>query len=234
MSAAHTIGRLGRDINTDINTLTSMQHDALDERHDLGTTLRAAGPDAPTLCGDWTTAVLTAHLLRRERSLVEAAGRLPVARFRQHADRHLVELATHVPYEQLVARFEAGPPPYSPWALPPLREAVNLLEYVIHHEDVRRAVPDAHPRLLPVARQRAVWSRLRFAAPVTLRAVPVGVRLIWPGHGERRTRRDPVVTVTGDPVELALVAFGRQRVARVDYDGPAGDVATVSGARIAI
>jgi hypothetical protein len=43
-----------------------------------------------------------------------------------------------------------------------------------------------------------------------------------------------VVTVGGEPVELALVAFGRQRVAQVDYDGSAADVATVSGAKIRI
>ncbi len=40
--------------------------------------------------------------------------------------------------------------------------------------------------------------------------------------------------MTGDPVELALVAFGRQRVAHVDYDGTAEDVDVVRGARIAI
>ena len=44
----------------------------------------------------------------------------------------------------------------------------------------------------------------------------------------------PGTTVTGDPVELALVAFGRQRVAHVDYDGTAEDVDVVRGARIAI
>ena len=43
-----------------------------------------------------------------------------------------------------------------------------------------------------------------------------------------------MVTVTGDPVELALVAFGRQRVAQVVYDRDPTDVATVSGAKISI
>ena len=33
-----------------------------------------------------------------------------------------------------------------------------------------------------------------------------------------------MVTVTGEPLELALLAFGRQRVAQVDYDGAAEDV----------
>ncbi|MDT4934484.1 MAG: hypothetical protein QOK11_2376 [Pseudonocardiales bacterium] len=215
-----------------------MEHHALDERHELSQALRAAGPDAPTLCGEWTTAVLAAHLVQRERSLVEAAGRLPVGSLRRRADEALHELAERTPYDQLVAAVDSGPPFYSPWALAPLREAVNLLEYVVHHEDVRRGVPGTGPRAMPIARQRAIWSRLRLSAPFTMRAVPVGVRLLWPGHGEILTRRAkhgfPVVTVGSEPVELALVAFGRQRVAQVDYDGSAADVATVSGAKIRI
>jgi hypothetical protein len=35
------------------------------------------------------------------------------------------------------------------------------------------------------------------------------------------------VTVTGDPLELALVAFGRQAMAEVEYDGPSADIAVV-------
>jgi uncharacterized protein (TIGR03085 family) len=220
-----------------------MQHHAVDERQELSETLRAAGPDAPTLCGDWTTSVLAAHLVQRERSLAEAAGRLPVRRLRRRANQALSELASREPYERLVAAVQKGPsmsesgrfvPLAALWSVPPFREAVNLLEYAIHHEDVRRAVPGATPRSLPEARQQAMWSRLRFSAPLTMRAVPIGVRLVWPGHGEIRTRRAPVVTVTGEPMELALVAAGRQRVADVAYDGPAAEVAAVSGARIAI
>ncbi len=42
------------------------------------------------------------------------------------------------------------------------------------------------------------------------------------------------MTVTGDPVELALVAFGRQRVAQVDYEGTDEDVAIVRDSAIAV
>lgn len=216
-----------------------MQRHALDERHELSATLRAAGPDAPTLCGDWTTAVLAAHLVRRERSLVEAAGRLPVRRLHDHSEQRLAEVAAREPYEHLVAEFEAGPPVPSPFALPPVREALNLLEYLVHHEDVRRAGPQVTPRELPEARERAVWSRLRLSAPLTMRGMRIGVRLVWPAHGEIRAGRPHrtdgrLVAVNGDPAELALVAFGRQRVARVAYDGTPEDVSLVSGARIAI
>jgi hypothetical protein len=42
------------------------------------------------------------------------------------------------------------------------------------------------------------------------------------------------VRITGEPVELALFAFGRHAVAQVDYDGAADDIATARGARLGI
>lgn len=224
-----------------------MQHHAVDERQELCATLRTAGPAAPTLCGGWTTTELAAHLVLRERSVKELGGRVPVRRLRELAEQSMNDYATRETYERVVQAIEHGPSPLESgrvyplaafWAFPPVREAVNLLEYVIHHEDVRRADGDTTPRLMPVARQHAVWQRLRLAAPLTMRAVPVGVRLCWPGHGEiatLRTRRGgPVVTISGEPVELALIAFGRQPYAHVDYDGARGDVERVRGTRIPI
>jgi hypothetical protein len=40
------------------------------------------------------------------------------------------------------------------------------------------------------------------------------------------------VVVSGDPVELTLVAFGRQRVATVDYSGDETSVAQLVSAAI--
>jgi hypothetical protein len=51
------------------------------------------------------------------------------------------------------------------------------MEYAIHHEDVRRAASGFLPREKPVAWQRALWQRLRISAPLTMRAIPVGVEL---------------------------------------------------------
>lgn len=204
-----------------------LQH-AADERHDFCATLRDTRPDAPTLCGDWTAAQLVAHLVLRERSMREAGGRLPSARLRAAAQAGIDALVRDLTYVELVGRFEAGPPRYSPFRSAPVRELINLLEYVVHHEDVRR-VTEVPPRVVPTERQRAIFKRLRVAAPLTMRRLPFGVQMVWPGQGELTTRRGAVpVTITGDPVELALIAFGRQRVARVEYDGPAAEVATVS------
>ena len=44
------------------------------ERAALVETLRSVGPDAPTLCGGWTTRDLTAHLVLREYRLDAAPG----------------------------------------------------------------------------------------------------------------------------------------------------------------
>lgn len=208
----------------------------LAERAAFAHTLRTTDPDAPTLCGEWNAAQLTAHLILRERSLVELGGRLPIEALQRRSHAAVDAYVARFPYAELVDRFEAGPPRYSPFALPAVREAANFLEYVVHHEDVRRAVPGVPPRDLSLDEQAAAWSRLKFTANLTLRQVPQGVRLVSPAHGEIKApkKNAPLVSVTGDPVELALVIMGRQRVARVAYDGPPDDVASFSGARIAI
>ena len=155
----------------------------MQERIELADTLRSTDPAAPTLCGDWSVAQLAAHLVLRERSATELLGRVPADGARAVAQRAIDGHVARTPYEQLVADVAAGPPRWSPFALPLLREAVNLLEYVVHHEDVRRAVDGWVPRVLPVSRQDALWSRLRLASRLTLRQLPVPVRLEWPGHG---------------------------------------------------
>lgn len=224
-----------------------MQHHAVDERHALSETLRRAGPDSDTLCGEWTTAQLAAHLVLRERSVGESLGRLPVRRWKERAEQQVLELAEREPYERLVDAVERGPswtdvtwpvPVAWLWSLPPVREATNLLEYLVHNEDVRRVVAGWEPRSASMDFQHAAWQRLRVAARLTLRSVPVGLALCWPSHGEIRTRLAgrgaPMVTVTADPVELAMFTFGRLAVARVEYDGTPSDVEAVRGADISL
>lgn len=208
---------------------------AVQERVELAETLRSTDPAAPTLCGQWSAAQLAAHLVLRERSVTELLGRVPSERAHAVAQRAIDRYRARTPYAAMVAAVAAGPPLWSPFALPPVREAINLLEYLVHHEDVRRAGTGWVPRVLPVQRQRAVWSRLRFAARLTLRQLPLAVRLEWPGAGGVSVGCGTAeVTVSGPPEELALVAFGRQPVARVSYDGPDDAVATVRGASVAV
>jgi uncharacterized protein (TIGR03085 family) len=222
-----------------------MRHHALDERHALAKTLRSAGPGAPTLCGEWSSAHLAAHLVLRERSLVELAGRLPVERLHAASERLIARVATEQPYDRLVDLFEEGPswrdvrwplPTAPAWTLPPVRELANLTEYLIHHEDVRRAGAGWSPRVLPVDLQMAVWKRAPFTARIAMRKVSVPVELFWPSHGVVRAgRKGPArVQIIGDPVELVLFASGRLEHAQVEFAGEPEDVALVCGAKIGL
>ena len=209
---------------------------AVAERFDFADTLAHTKPDAPTLCDPWTAAQLAAHVILRERTLLQAVNLLPVEAARRWSSDRIIGYAEKVPYNELVRRVHDGPPRWSPLAVPAVIERVNLLEYVVHHEDVRRAGPQPLPaRDVPADRRAAIWSQLRSAARLTLRQAPVGVVLIDP-NGDRVVARRPVggqsVVVRGDPVELTLMAFGRQRVAAVDYSGDENSVAQLVSAAI--
>jgi uncharacterized protein (TIGR03085 family) len=215
-----------------------MASHVLAERHELAELLHEVGPDAPTLCTGWDARLLLAHLVRRERSLLEvgARARLPLAGLA--ADKAMRAYAATIPYEELLTQLSEGAPPWSFFALPPAREAFNLLEYAIHLEDVRRVDAAVAPRPLSESRQRAIFKRLRAMAGLAMRATPVPVELRWTDG--RSIRVGPVgpsnnlVIVNGEPMELALVAYGRQRVARVSYSGNDAAIAKLIGAQLGV
>lgn len=190
------------------------------ERGQLAELLRQLGPDAPTLCGDWTTADLAAHLVVRDRRPDSGPGLLvpALAGWTEAVRRGALGSRG---YQELVDKV-ARPPWWSPVSNPLLHEPVNLMEYFIHHEDVRRAQPDWQPRDLPADLEAALWRRLGVLR-LMLRKVPATVTLVAPGHGELSTGKggDPAVRITGNPGELVLFCSGRQRVAQVDVTGPA-------------
>lgn len=197
-------------------------------------TLTEAGPDAPTLCTGWDTRTLLAHMILRERSLVETATRLQLPRAGVAAERALHDFASTHSYAAMLAAFDRGAPLWSPLALPPARELFNLLEYAVHHEDVRRVDPAAGPRPIPVSRQRAIFNRLKYFAHVTMRGASVPVELRWNDQSIKVGRGSRRAVIIGDPMELALFAYGRQPVAVVEYAGDAAAVAAVKGDRLGI
>jgi uncharacterized protein (TIGR03085 family) len=220
---------------------------AVSERRALAETLRSTEPDSPTLSGEWTAAQLAAHLVLRERSATELLGRLPNKRAQRIAQREIDRFVAQHSYEELVAAIHAGPswrdarlpvPTALIWSIPLVRERANLIEYLVHHEDVRRARPGWVPRELPEALAAETWRRLPVSIRLTMRRVPLGVALAWPGHGEVRTprakRHGAQVTVTGEPVELMLWAFGRRSAAQVAIDGDPADVDAVTRAPIGL
>ena len=199
-----------------------------DERQALAETFRTSDPDGPTLDEGWTVRHLLAHLVQREQDPVGSA--LDLLRRRppgqEKALGRLVDGArTPADYRALVERFLAGPPRWSVfrWA----GDRVNLLEYVVHHEDVRRgSLGDVAPRSLPDGQLEALWGQLPFVGRMRFRAAPTGVTLEWPGHQVQVVKRaEPGVVLRGQPVELALYVTGRREAAEV---GVFGDPAAVT------
>ncbi|MEU2610857.1 TIGR03085 family metal-binding protein [Micromonospora sp. NPDC007271] len=191
---------------------------ARSEREALADLLLELGPDAPTIDEGWTTRDLAAHLVVRERRLDAAGGILlpPLRRYGEAVRRRVAA----GPYADLVARVRR-PPVWSPVSNPLTDELANTLEFFIHHEDVRRAQPGWLPRDLPAAFAAVLWRRVGTLARLGLRRFPADLLIQAPGHGDRTVGRGGErLRVVGSPGELVLFLSGRQRVARVQVDGP--------------
>jgi uncharacterized protein (TIGR03085 family) len=202
------------------------------ERRSLAELLRDLGPDAPTLCTGWTTRDLAAHLVVRERRPDAAAG-LVVRPLRGHGERVRSRTAT-TGYPELVDQVRRAPW-WSPISNPLVDEAVNGLEFFIHHEDVRRAQPNWQPRQLPADQQAALWRRATGVAKLTLRRFRAAVLLQAPGYGEARAGAGGArVRLIGAPGELVLFLSGRQRAARVQVDGPPDVAEKLRAARLGL
>ncbi|MFE6685440.1 TIGR03085 family metal-binding protein [Streptomyces sp. NPDC057743] len=203
------------------------------ERLLLADLLESAGPEAPTLCEDWTTRDLAAHVVVRERRADASAGIL-VKPLAARLERVQAEFAAK-PYEELIQLIRTGPPKMSPFALKQVDEASNTVEFYVHAEDVRRAQPDWTPRELDPVFADALWARLERAARVLGRKAPVGLVLRRPdGQTAVAHRGAPVVTVTGEPGELTMFAFGRQDAAKVEWDGDEDAIAKLRAAKLGV
>ncbi|WP_116211216.1 TIGR03085 family metal-binding protein [Streptomyces olivoreticuli] len=203
------------------------------ERLLLADLLETAGPGAPTLCAGWRTRDLAAHVVVRERRSDAAAG-LVIKALAPRLERVQAEFAAK-PYEELLQLIRTGPPRLSPYALKQVDEAANTVEFFVHTEDVRRAQPDWAPRELDPVFADALWARLERVARMLGRKSPVGLVLRRPdGRTAVAHRGAPVVTVTGEPGELTLFAFGRQAAARVELTGDENAVAKLQEAALGL
>lgn len=210
---------------------------AQDERRAICDLLAELGPGKPTLCAGWQTGDLAAHLVLRERRPDAGAGVMggPLAGYTRRVQSGL---AARTPFPRLVQLIRTGPPRFSAFGLPGADERLNLVEYFVHHEDVRRAQPGWQPRVISGELADVLWDRLSLAR-FMLRKAPVGVELARSGSasatahaGNGRVRitakaRTPVVTVSGDPVELTLWTMGRTSAADVQMEGNDGDIAAL-------
>jgi uncharacterized protein (TIGR03085 family) len=204
------------------------------ERNALCDSLLELGPDAPTLCDPWRTRDLAAHLVLRENKPFLATG-IWFAPLEGRMDRGQAQIAAG-DYPALVEKVRSGPPWWSPMHLDRVDALLNTAELLIHHEDALRGDGAVGPRReVPERTARAALAVLRRSASLMFRRSEVGVRLVAPGAEPVTAGPDaPVVTVTGEPVELLLLAYGRMRVADVELEGAPADVEALKNARLGI
>ena len=187
------------------------------------------GPDAPTLCEGWTAAHLAAHLCLRERRLDVGLGLVLPGPFARYTAWTTDRVAQRVPFERLVSRIQSGPPTL----VRPIDGPMNLLEFFVHVEDVRRAVDGWSPRDNETL-QDALWPFQRSRTKLQARRLDdVDLSIARPGQPFVHVRSGSrSVTVTGEPGELALYFFGRRDEAVVDLDGDPEGIREVSTAPI--
>jgi uncharacterized protein (TIGR03085 family) len=198
------------------------------ERAALVETMRTVGPDAPTLCGDWTTRDLAAHLVVREGRLDTTPG-IAIPLLAGYTEKVRSQVAGSTDWDALLDKIASGPPLYSPFKI--LDPVANMGEMYIHHEDVRRAQTGWEPRPLDDATVTALGRGLPIMARLTLAKAPARVTLRTPqGADVVALGRGPDLTVTGELQEHLLFISGRDAV-RLTFDGDAALADAVRASR---
>ncbi len=214
--------------------MTTATNPAQRERRELCDLFLEVGPDAPTLCGDWTTRDLAAHLVMRERRPDGAAG-IVVSALSGYADKVQAGIAATA-WPELVEAVRTGPPVWSPTRLSAVDAMVNTVEFFVHHEDVRRAEGEWESRDLDPETTAALTKMVtRMARPLT-RGSKIGVVLEPTVDGTPTTgpiianKAVPSVSVRGPIGELVLFVYGRQAQADVELLGNDDDVESLRNA----
>lgn len=207
-------------------------------REVLAETLLAAGPGAATLCEGWRTQELAAHLYLREHNPRVGLG-MVFKPWRKSSDKAIAELgaasSTAEAFAELVAKFRAGPPKLSPFAVKAVERNANLTEFFVHTEDVRRAGERWAPRSLDADYSQALWAELIKRAAILYRGVDLGIILVDPNGARHVAKRAPVsVAIIGDPGELTLHANGRTGQALVSFEGQPDAVALLQTADVGL
>ncbi|HEX3823173.1 MAG TPA: TIGR03085 family metal-binding protein [Mycobacteriales bacterium] len=203
---------------------------AQQERQTLVGVLTELGPDAPTACTGWATADLAAHLYVRERRADAMPGVVLPGALAAHTDRVMASVLRVHSYDHVVGRIAAGPP----LALRPFDETLNLFEFFVHTEDVRRT-NGLGQRDLPVELERLMWRRLRPMLRLSLRRVRnVQVEFVT-AHGDRIViGSGPTVRLLAPVGELALYAYNRKPIAEVDTSGDPAALGRLEAARLGV
>ena len=198
---------------------------AFHERRHLVQLMRDLGPDAPTLCEGWTTKDLAAHIAIRERRPDAALG--IIAKAAAKHTNNVMATYTSKPWKELLHLVEEGAPIWNPLGLPNLDSAVNLFEMFVHHEDVRRALPEWKQRSLHAELEEALWKRMASSGKLMWRRAKVGI-VLDNGTSQIVVKGSPsnghTVMISGSTSDLVLQTYGRKAVT-VHYTGDDLDVA---------
>jgi uncharacterized protein (TIGR03083 family) len=190
---------------------------AADERADLAAflaTLTAQQWEAPTLCARWRVRDVVAHVISYDnlgiRALIAVAAR---ARFRPGRvnDVALTRYDRHTP-EQLLELLNGNPQPSGQPAA--LGGRAGLVETLIHHQDIRRAL--RQPRAVPAERLRPALHTAVIAPDI---ARP------WPLRGVRLVATDlpfsaGIGLLAEGPAEAILMTVAGRASAISDLTGP--------------
>jgi uncharacterized protein (TIGR03085 family) len=189
---------------------------AQSERQSLCTLFEDRSPLAPTLCEGWTTSDLAAHLYVRESRPLASPGIL-IPAFAEITERAMDKAKRDLGYAGLIGKLRSGPP--YPFRL--IDAQMNLMEYFVHFEDVRRAEDGWEPRQ-NAALDTGLWPMARRGARLMARHLNgAGLELVAPGFGNVIARSgEPRIVVTAGPQELILLLFGRKKAARLKIEGP--------------
>lgn len=211
-----------------------MSNPAQTERSALCELFQELGPDAPTLCEGWATFDLAAHLVVREHNPIAGAG-IVFSPLAGYTDRALERTKQKHGYDRLVEIVRGGPP-FGPFRF--FEMQMNLVEYFVHHEDVRRGDGTTGPRPPEEVAEvdEALWNAMKRMGKFMTRGLKgVGVTFEWPGHGTNDVRTgEESVTFTGPPTEIVLYLSGRKGAAEVDLSGDDVAVAKARNADLGV
>lgn len=195
-----------------------------------------------TLDEGWTVEDLAAHIVVRERYLLDTVRALLLQGRSGLSMDDLLAREKARGHAALLAALRTMPPLV--FRLPGLMAQGSLGEAYIHDEDIRRGALQ-RPRQLSADLERALWTSLLLFARRGLRRAPVAgiLTIIWPGQdrrivavgrGRRPAESGATATLSGTPGELLLWLTGRKAAARVQLDGAADLVAALRDAPLNI
>jgi len=205
----------------------SQQTLARREREALCDLMLEVGPEAPTLCGQWTTRDLAAHLVLRE-GRPDAAGGILIAALASYTAKVQGQISARQ-WPDLITTLRSGPPRWSPQSIERLDVESNTVEFFVHHEDVRRAVDPWVARDLSADDSAQLWPRVGRIGKLLLRRCSSGV-IVRPTDGPaagtsvRLRAGSTDVALEGPVGEIVLALFGRP-TAGLEMAGSNSDVA---------